>query len=105
VGYTGDRGLFKTVDGGKTCRRSAAACRPTARRGAIDLVMHPTNPNVLYVAFWQRLRQPFRFDSGGPNGGIFQTADGGKTWKKLTTGLPSATSGGSASRSAARNRT
>ncbi len=50
--------------------------------------MDPTNPDVLYVSFWQRLRQPWRFDSGGPNGGIFKTTDAGKTWTKLTQGLP-----------------
>jgi len=42
------------------------------KTGAIDMVMDPTNENVLYVGFWQRLRRPYRFDSGGPNGGIFK---------------------------------
>ena len=50
--------------------------------------MDPTNPNVLYAGFWERLRRPYRFDSGGPNGGIFKSIDAGRTWKKLTTGLP-----------------
>jgi photosystem II stability/assembly factor-like uncharacterized protein len=50
--------------------------------------MDPTDPDVLYTAFWQRLRQPHRFDSGGPNGGLFKSTDGGQTWKKLTEGLP-----------------
>ncbi len=87
-GYTGDRGLFKTIDGGKTWQKLAGGLPSDGKTGAIDMVMHPTNPNVLFVTFWQRLRQPFRFDSGGPNGGIFQSTDAGKTWKKLTTGLP-----------------
>ncbi len=87
-GYTGDRGLFKTIDGGKTWQKLAGGLPSDGKTGAIDMVMHPTNPNVLYVTFWQRLRQPYRFDSGGPNGGIFQSTDAGKTWKKLTTGLP-----------------
>jgi photosystem II stability/assembly factor-like uncharacterized protein len=87
-GYSGDRGLFKTKDGGKTWQKLTNGLPDDGKTGAIDLVMDPKNPNILYVGFWQRLRQPWRFDSGGPNGGIFKTADGGKTWKKLTKGLP-----------------
>ncbi len=87
-GYTGDRGLFKTADGGKSWTKLAGGLPNDGKTGAIDLVMHPTDPETLYVAFWQRLRQPWRFDSGGPNGGIFMTADGGVTWKKLAQGLP-----------------
>jgi photosystem II stability/assembly factor-like uncharacterized protein len=55
--------------------------------------MDPTDPNTLYVAFYERLRRPYRFDSGGPNGGIFKTTDGGATWRKLTNGLPSGETG------------
>ncbi len=88
-GYTGTRGLFKTTDGGKTWTKLAGGLPDDGKTGAIDLMMHPGNPDVLYVALWQRLRQPWRFDSGGPNGGIFKTTDGGKTWTKLTNGLPS----------------
>ncbi len=87
-GYTGDRGLFKTVDGGKTWAKLAGGLPNDGKTGAIDLVMDPKDPNVLYVSFWQRLRQPWRFDSGGPNGGIFKTTDGGATWAKLSNGLP-----------------
>jgi photosystem II stability/assembly factor-like uncharacterized protein len=87
-GYTGDRGLFKTVDGGKTWTKLAGGLPNDGKTGAIDLVMDPTDPNVLFVSFWQRIRQPWRFDSGGPNGGIFKTTDAGKTWTKLTKGLP-----------------
>jgi len=88
-GYTGDRGLFKTTDGGATWAKLAGGLPNDGKTGAIDLVMHPTDPNTLFVAMWQRLRQPWRFDSGGPNGGIFKTTDGGATWAKLTQGLPS----------------
>jgi photosystem II stability/assembly factor-like uncharacterized protein len=87
-GYTGDRGLFKTEDGGKTWQKLAAGLPNDGKTGAIDLVMDPANSDTLFVTFWQRLRQPWRFDSGGPNGGIFKTTDGGKTWTKLTKGLP-----------------
>lgn len=87
-GYSGDRGLFKTEDGGKTWQKLTNGLPDDGKTGAIDLVMHPENPDILYVSFWQRLRQPWRFDSGGPNCGIFKTTDGGKTWAKLTQGLP-----------------
>ncbi|MBN1271824.1 MAG: hypothetical protein JXB26_06080 [Candidatus Aminicenantes bacterium] len=87
-GYSGDRGLFKTEDGGVTWQKLAGGLPNDGKTGAIDLVMDPNDPNILYVSFWQRLRRPWRFDSGGPNGGIFKTLDGGKTWRKLTQGLP-----------------
>jgi photosystem II stability/assembly factor-like uncharacterized protein len=87
-GYSGDRGLFKTEDGGKTWQKLTNGLPNDGKTGAIDLVMHPENPDILYVSFWQRMRQPWRFDSGGPNGGIFKTTDSGKTWTKLTQGLP-----------------
>jgi photosystem II stability/assembly factor-like uncharacterized protein len=87
-GFTGDRGLFKTADGGKTWQKLLGGLPNDGKAGAMDLVMDPTNPDVLYVTFWQRLRQPWRFDSGGPGGGIFKTTDAGKTWKRLTKGLP-----------------
>ena len=57
------------------------------------MVMDPSDENVLYVGFWQRLHRPYRFDSGGPNGGIFKSTDAGKSWKKLTTGLPKGDTG------------
>jgi len=87
-GLTGDRGLFKTADGGKTWQKLGGGLPNDGKTGAMDLVMDPRNANVLYVTFWQRLRQPWRFDSGGPNGGIYKTTDGGRSWTKLTKGLP-----------------
>lgn len=87
-GYSGDRGLFKTEDGGKTWTKLTNGLPEDGKTGAIDLVMHPENPDILYISYWQRLRQAWRFDSGGPNGGIFKTTDGGKTWRKLAKGLP-----------------
>ncbi|HUA57841.1 MAG TPA: hypothetical protein VML19_03750, partial [Verrucomicrobiae bacterium] len=86
--YTGDRGVFKTTDGGRTWQKLAGGLPNDGKTGATDLVMDPNNPEVLYAAFYQRLRRPWRFDSGGPNGGIFKTSDGGRTWQKLTSGLP-----------------
>ena len=87
-GYTGDRGLFKTTDGGASWTKLAGGLPNDGKTGAVDMVMDPTNADVLFVSFWQRLRQPWRFDSGGPNGGIFKTTDAGATWTKLTQGLP-----------------
>jgi photosystem II stability/assembly factor-like uncharacterized protein len=92
-GHTGDRGLVKTVDGGKSWTKLAGGLPGDEKTGAIDLAMDPSNPSVLYVAFYQRLRRPWRFDSGGPNGGIFKTTDAGKTWTKLTAGLPAGDTG------------
>ncbi len=87
-GYSGDRGLFKTEDGGQTWIKLTNGLPDDGKTGAIDMVMHPENPAVLYVGFWQRIRQPWRFDSGGPNSGIYKSTDSGATWTKLTNGLP-----------------
>jgi len=87
-GYTGERGLFKTSDGGATWDKLTNGLPDDNRTGATDLVMDPRDPDVLYVAMWQRLRQPHRFDSGGPGGGIYKSTNGGDSWAKLTDGLP-----------------
>jgi hypothetical protein len=87
-GYTGQRGLYKTSDGGETWEKLGNGLPDDGKTGCTDIKMDPANPNILYTAFWQRLRQPHRFDSGGPNGGLFKSEDGGQTWRKLTGGLP-----------------
>ena len=87
-GYSGDRGLFLTADGGDSWTKLGGGLPDDGRTGCTDLVMHPTDPNVLYAAFYHRLRQPWTFYSGGPNGGIFKSTDGGQTWRKLAAGLP-----------------
>ncbi len=92
-GYSGDRGLFKTTDGGETWTKLTNGLPDDGKTGAIDLIMDPTDENVLYVGFWQRLRRPYRFDSGGPSGGIFKTNDGGASWTELTNGLPEGDTG------------
>ncbi len=92
-GYTGDRGVFKTIDGGATWEKLTGGLPNDGRTGATELLIDPGNPDVLYAAFYQRLRTPWRFDSGGPNGGIFKTTDGGRTWRKLTNGLPAGATG------------
>jgi hypothetical protein len=83
-----DRGLYKTTDGGKTWRRLTSGLPSDGRTGASDIQMDPSNPNILYAGMWERIRRPFIFESGGPNGGIYKSTNGGDTWTKLTTGLP-----------------
>src|ERR1035437_4114455 len=81
------RGVFKTTDGGKSWRRVLYRDDQT---GISDLVLDPTNPDVIYAAFWHAYRTPWSLESGGPGGGIFKSTDGGETWKELTAnaGLP-----------------
>jgi len=89
----GDRGLFKTVDGGKTWEKLTAGLPLHPASGCTDLVMDPQNPRILYAAFYERLRKPYHFHSGGMHGGIFRSTDAGKTWVKLTQGLPEGPTG------------
>jgi photosystem II stability/assembly factor-like uncharacterized protein len=85
-----ERGVYKTTDGGKTWERSLFIDEDT---GVTDIVMDPTDPNVLVAAAYQRRRTPFGFAGGGPGSGLYKTTDGGKTWKKLTEGLPTGVMG------------
>lgn len=90
---TGDRGVFKTTDGGKSWQKLGGGLPNDAKIGATELVIDPSNPEVLYAAFYQRERLPWRFNGGSVNGGIFKTTDGGKSWVKLTHGLPAGATG------------
>ena len=81
-----ERGVFKSTDGGQTWEK---VLFKTDSTGAIDLVMHPQDPDILYAALWERVRKPDRRNYGGPSGGIFKTTDGGSTWTELSNGLPS----------------
>ena len=92
-GYTGDRGVFRTVDGGTTWTKLGGGLPNDGRAGATELIMDPSDPKVLYTAFYHRRRRPWTFTSGGPNGGIFKSIDGGATWTKLATGLPAGETG------------
>ncbi|MEO6878397.1 MAG: glycosyl hydrolase, partial [Gemmatimonadaceae bacterium] len=82
-----ERGVFKTTDGGKTWRKILFRNDST---GAIELVMDPVNPDVLYAAMWQAGRKPWLMTAGGHGDGIFKTTDGGDHWTEIThnPGLP-----------------
>ncbi len=80
-----ERGVFKTVDGGKTWSRILYVDSLT---GATDLVMDPSNPDILYAAMYQHLRTPWGYNGGGPGSAIYKTTDGGTTWTKLSNGIP-----------------
>ncbi len=82
------RGVFKTTDGGRTWNK---VLYKSPRTGAIDLVMDPRDPNVLYAAMWQRIRRKWsdpRVEPGYNEGGVFKTTDGGRTWTEMGAGLP-----------------
>ncbi len=82
-----ERGVFKTIDGGKTWNKILYT---NTKTGVADMVMDPTNPNKLLVAMWEHKRDPWFFTSGGEGSSLQMTHDGGKTWKKLDdkNGLP-----------------
>ena len=84
-----DRGIYKTTDGGKTWKKSMGVVVNKVNIGAVDVVMDPSNSEVLYAATYDRLRKPWNFQLGGPGSGIYKTTDGGANWKKLEKGLPS----------------
>ncbi len=85
AGPSKDRGVYRSVDGGKTWKQLLFVDETT---GACALSLDPTNPRVLYAAFWDHQRLPWKMRSGGPGGGLHKSTDGGDTWKKLTEGLP-----------------
>ena len=81
----GERGLYKTTDGGKTWKRTLGDDEWV---GATDIALDPSDPDRLYVATWQRHRTVAAYLGGGPGSGIHRSADGGETWEKLTSGIP-----------------
>lgn len=83
--YNDERGLYKTTDGGKTWEK---VLFENQKSGCIDVVMDPTNPDILYASMWNRIRK--RWSDPVPEDGdyIYKSTDAGKTWHKLTNGLP-----------------
>jgi photosystem II stability/assembly factor-like uncharacterized protein len=83
-----ERGIFRTTDGGKTWEKVLYKDENT---GGIDVAFDPRNPNVLFASLWQARRTSWSMSSGGPGSGLYRSADGGSTWKRLEEhGLPKA---------------
>ena len=80
-----ERGVYRTRDGGASWER---VFRVSATCGAVDLEFHPANPDVVYASMWEAERKPWTIKSGGTQGGVWRTADGGDTWAQLGGGLP-----------------
>jgi len=80
-----ERGVFRTQDGGASWEHVLKVGPDT---GASDLSLDPTNPRILYAAMWNHGRRPWFIHSGGTDGGIYKSVDGGDNWQKLTDGLP-----------------
>ncbi|MEQ1678638.1 MAG: hypothetical protein ABL876_18220, partial [Chitinophagaceae bacterium] len=83
--YNKDRGVYQTMDGGKTWKNILTE---NEKSGCIDLIMDPSDPNTLYASMWNRIRR--RWSDPVPEDGdhIYKTIDGGKTWKIIDKGLP-----------------
>ncbi len=81
----GERGLYKTTDGGKSWERILGGGEYT---GVNEVVMDPTDPDVLYASTHQRFRDVAALVDGGPESGIHKSTDGGKTWRRIKKGLP-----------------
>jgi photosystem II stability/assembly factor-like uncharacterized protein len=82
----GDRGLYKSTDGGATWKN---LLKPSENTGVSDIVLDPRNPDVVYASTYQRRRHFWSMINGGPEGSIQKSTDGGATWNKLAGGLPS----------------
>ena len=84
-GSNQERGLYKTTDGGKTWKRVLNIGPNT---GCGDVIIDPKRPDTVFASMYSRRRKAWSMVSGGKNDGIFKSTNGGKTWKKLTNGLP-----------------
>jgi photosystem II stability/assembly factor-like uncharacterized protein len=81
----GDRGLYKTTDGGKTWKKVIDISENT---GVNDVAIDPSNPDLMYATAWQRRRHVWTMIDGGPESAIYRSTDGGNTWNKVKSGLP-----------------
>ncbi|MEI6816292.1 MAG: glycosyl hydrolase [Bacteroidota bacterium] len=77
-----ERGVYKTTDGGITWKKTLFVDNAT---GAIDLIMDPMNPRVLFASMWHRIRYPWNFEGNGKTSGIYKSVDGGDTWTLVST--------------------
>lgn len=80
-----DRGVYKTTDGGRTWNKSLFINDVT---GVVDLVIHPTNPDILWATSWEKGRKAWDFTESGAGSAVYKSIDGGENWTKLTNGLP-----------------
>lgn len=80
-----ERGVFMTTDGGKNWTKTLYIDN---QHGVADLEIDPVNPNILYAGMWSFERKPWTHRSGSEKGGVYKSIDGGRTWNKLTNGLP-----------------
>src|SRR5688572_22890945 len=80
-----ERGVYRTINGGTTWEKVLYL---NPRIGVIDLVLNPTNPDVLYAAAYDQQRLPWQMINGGPESAIYKTTNGGRNWSKLSGGLP-----------------
>ncbi|HLB00334.1 MAG TPA: glycosyl hydrolase, partial [Bacteroidota bacterium] len=80
-GSNRDRGVYRSTDGGKTWKK---VLYKNEKTGAIDLVIDPANPRIVYAALWEAYRNPWSLSSGGPGSGLWKSTDGGDTWTDLT---------------------
>jgi photosystem II stability/assembly factor-like uncharacterized protein len=85
--YNKDRGVYQSTNGGKTWKKILPTTQQD-KSGCIDLVMDPSDPNILYASMWNRIRK--RWSDPVPEDGdfIYKSTDGGKTWRKIVNGLP-----------------
>lgn len=84
-GANPERGVFKTIDGGKNWKKILYIDEDT---GCSDIAMDRSNPRIMYAGMWTFRRKPWRFDDGGKETAIYRTMDGGETWEKIMNGLP-----------------
>lgn len=84
-GVNSERGLYRTTDGGSSWEKVLYLNDST---GCIDVVINPSNTDIIYAAMWERIRKPTYRNVGGMSSGIWRTTDGGDNWSKLSNGLP-----------------
>ena len=78
---TNERGIYKSIDGGKTWRKTLFA---NEQAGAVDLILDPNNPRILFASTWRIQRTPYSLSSGGKGSALWKSTDSGETWKEIS---------------------